>query len=86
VVYVPPRFIVKALYLMSSLVIFQEPRPGPKLPAGESYLTIGWKQIWIACRQYRKLPNTFIWIVAFFLLSDGLNTSFVSSMSSGAPY
>jgi hypothetical protein len=26
-------------------VIFQEPRPGPKLPKGEHYLTIGWKQV-----------------------------------------
>jgi len=27
------------------LVIYQQPRPGPKLPKGESYLTIGWKQV-----------------------------------------
>ena len=26
-------------------VIYQQPRPGPKLPKGESYLTIGWKQV-----------------------------------------
>ena len=26
-------------------VIFLQPRPGPKLPEGESYLTIGWKQV-----------------------------------------
>ena|SRR5712671_2851356 len=29
----------------SFLVIFQQPRPGPKLPKGEHYLTIGWKQV-----------------------------------------
>lgn len=27
------------------LVVYQQPRPGPKLPKGESYLTIGWKQV-----------------------------------------
>ena len=27
------------------LVLFQQPRPGPKLQKGESYLTIGWKQV-----------------------------------------
>lgn len=27
------------------LVIYQTPRPGPPLPKGESYLTIGWKQV-----------------------------------------
>ena len=26
-------------------VIYQQPRPGPPLPKGESYLTIGWKQV-----------------------------------------
>ncbi|CCL98264.1 uncharacterized protein FIBRA_00258 [Fibroporia radiculosa] len=55
--------------------IFQEPRPGPTLPRSEHYLTIGWKQIWIALKQYQKLPYTFIYLVAFFLLADGLNTT-----------
>ncbi|PPQ70377.1 hypothetical protein CVT26_013842 [Gymnopilus dilepis] len=55
--------------------IFQEPRPGPPLPEGESYLTIGWKQIWAASKQYKKLPYTFIYLFAFFLLADGLNTT-----------
>ncbi|KAH9938056.1 MFS general substrate transporter [Fomitopsis serialis] len=47
----------------------------PPLPKGEHYLTIGWKQIWIALRQWKKLPYTFIYLFAFFLLSDGLNTT-----------
>jgi len=55
--------------------IYQQPRPGPKLPKGESYLTIGWKQIWVALKQYKELPNTFIFLFAFFLLADGLNTT-----------
>ncbi|KZT05595.1 MFS general substrate transporter [Laetiporus sulphureus 93-53] len=55
--------------------IFQQPRPGPALPKGEHYLTIGWKQIWIALKQYKKLPYTFIYLFSFFLLSDGLNTT-----------
>ncbi|KAJ3829977.1 autophagy-related protein 22-like protein [Lentinula raphanica] len=55
--------------------IFQQPRPGPPLPKGEHYLTIGWKQIWAAFKQYKKLPYTFVYIFAFFLLADGLNTT-----------
>ncbi|CAK5263395.1 unnamed protein product, partial [Mycena citricolor] len=55
--------------------IFQEPRPGPPLPKGEHYITIGWKQIWAACKQYKQLPYTFIYLFAFFLLADGLNTT-----------
>lgn len=55
--------------------IFQQPRPGPPLPKGEHYITIGWKQIWYALKQYKKLPYTFIYLFAFFLLADGLNTT-----------
>ncbi|THH21372.1 hypothetical protein EUX98_g8398 [Antrodiella citrinella] len=55
--------------------IFQNPRPGPALPKGEYYFTIGWKQIWQAFKQYKKLPYTFIYLFAFFLLADGLNTT-----------
>ena len=51
-------------------VIFQQHRPGPPLPKGESYLTIGWKQIWAMCKQYKQLPYTFIYLFAFFLLAD----------------
>ncbi|THV03366.1 hypothetical protein K435DRAFT_835935 [Dendrothele bispora CBS 962.96] len=55
--------------------IFQQPRPGPPMPKGEHYLTIGWKQIWEALKQYKRLPFTFIYLFAFFLLADGLNTT-----------
>jgi hypothetical protein len=76
---------------MSTPVIFQQPRPGPKLPKGERYLTIGWKQVrhyrvffcllgvashlifnktWAALRQYKELPYTFTYLIAFFFLAD----------------
>ncbi|KAI9467373.1 MFS general substrate transporter [Lactarius psammicola] len=56
--------------------IFQQPRPGPKLPRGESYLTIGWKQIFVALKQYKRLPHTFAYLFSIFLISDGLGTTF----------
>ncbi|KAK7696121.1 hypothetical protein QCA50_000764 [Cerrena zonata] len=55
--------------------IYQQPRPGPRLPVSEHYLTIGWKQIWRALTQYKALPYTFVYLFAFFLLADGLNTT-----------
>ncbi|KAG1752412.1 MFS general substrate transporter [Suillus paluster] len=55
--------------------VFQEPRPGPKLPKGERYLTVGWKQIWAALKTYKHLPYTFVYLFSFFLLADGLNTT-----------
>ncbi|KAH9972936.1 autophagy-related protein 22-like protein [Lactifluus volemus] len=48
---------------------------GPKLPKGEKYLTIGWKQTWAALKQYKELPYTFTYLIAFFFLADGLNTT-----------
>ncbi|PYH77254.1 autophagy-related protein Atg22B2 [Aspergillus uvarum CBS 121591] len=55
--------------------IFQQKRPGPRVPEGSSYATIGFKQIWLALRKVRSLPQTFLYFVAYFLLADGLNTT-----------
>lgn len=55
--------------------IFQQPRRGPPIPKGHNYLTVGWKQLWLAAKQYKHLPYTFIYLFAFFLLADGLNTT-----------
>jgi MFS-type transporter involved in bile tolerance (Atg22 family) len=55
--------------------MFQQPRPGPKIPKGSNYATIGWKQVLLALREIRHLPQTFTYLVAFFLLADGLNTT-----------
>ncbi|KAF2147575.1 uncharacterized protein K452DRAFT_217809 [Aplosporella prunicola CBS 121167] len=55
--------------------IFQQKRPGPRLPRDSSYATIGWKQVFLALREIRHLPQTFIYLVGFFLLADGLNTT-----------
>ena len=74
------------------VVIFQQPRPGPPLPKGEHYVTIGWKQIWIAMKQYKKLPYTFIYLVAFFLLADvrrfhaSRTMTFLSRRNAGSQY
>jgi MFS-type transporter involved in bile tolerance (Atg22 family) len=55
--------------------IFQQKRPGPEVPGGSNYFTIGFKQIWLALREVRSLPQTFVYFVAYFLLADGLNTT-----------
>lgn len=38
-------------------------------------MTIGFKQIWLAIREIRSLPQTFLYFFAYFLLADGLNTT-----------
>ncbi|KAL0950300.1 hypothetical protein HGRIS_010277 [Hohenbuehelia grisea] len=69
--------LVNAYWVITGIwwFIFQQPRPGPPVPKGEHYLTIGWKQIWQACKEYKRLPYTFIYLFSFFLLADGLNTT-----------
>jgi MFS-type transporter involved in bile tolerance (Atg22 family) len=63
--------------------IFQQKRPGPKIPKGSSYATIGFKQIWLALREIRALPQTYIYFLAYFLLADGLNTTGKSDRNIG---
>lgn len=53
----------------------QKPRPGPPLPKGANWLTIGWKQIAAAVAQRKHLPYTFVYLTGFFLLADGINTT-----------
>ncbi|KAJ5054551.1 uncharacterized protein L3040_000822 [Drepanopeziza brunnea f. sp. 'multigermtubi'] len=55
--------------------ILEQKRPGPKLPAGDNYLTFGFKQTWFTVKQLWKLKQTFFYFVAFFLLADGLSTT-----------
>ncbi|MBW0518875.1 hypothetical protein O181_058590, partial [Austropuccinia psidii MF-1] len=55
--------------------VFQKSRPGPALPTGQNYLTVGWSELYASFKQAKKLRNTFAYLVAFFLLADGLNTT-----------
>ncbi|KAH8426916.1 uncharacterized protein LDX57_004639 [Aspergillus melleus] len=55
--------------------MFQQKRPGPKVPKGSNYATIGLKQLCLALKEVRSLPQTFLYFVAYFLLADGLNTT-----------
>lgn len=55
--------------------VFQQPRPGPPMPQGFSYLTIGWRQTWSAMKHYKKLPYTFAYLFSFFLLAGAINTT-----------
>jgi MFS-type transporter involved in bile tolerance (Atg22 family) len=55
--------------------LWEKKRPGPKLPKGDSYLTFGAKQTWFAAKQAWKLKQTLFYLIAFFLLADGINTT-----------
>ncbi|KAH9018890.1 MFS general substrate transporter [Lactarius pseudohatsudake] len=59
----------------NTLVIFQQPRPGPKLPKGESYLAIGLKQIFIAVKEHKKLPHTYAYVLSIFFIFGGVTSA-----------
>ncbi|KAF7881090.1 uncharacterized protein EAF02_006981 [Botrytis sinoallii] len=54
--------------------IWEKKRPGPPLPKGDNYLTFGFKQTYFAGKQVWKLRQTFYYLIAFFLLADGVAT------------
>ncbi|KAF4552863.1 Vacuole effluxer Atg22-like protein [Elsinoe fawcettii] len=55
--------------------IYQQSRPGPPLPKSTSYLRITLSHLTLALRSAKHLPQTFLYLFSFFLLSDGLNTT-----------
>ena len=50
--------------------LWEKKRPGPKLLKGDNY-----KQTYFAAKQSWTLKQTFFYLIAFFLLADGINTS-----------
>ncbi|KAI7851383.1 autophagy-related protein 22-like protein [Circinella umbellata] len=49
-------------------------RQGLPLPPGESHLTIGWKSIFQALREAKKLRYLFMYIFSYFMFSDAVST------------
>ncbi|KAG0188546.1 hypothetical protein DFQ28_004703 [Apophysomyces sp. BC1034] len=50
-------------------------RHGPELPKGSNHLTIGWKSIFMALREARKLRYLFMYIISYFMFSDAVSTT-----------
>jgi MFS-type transporter involved in bile tolerance (Atg22 family) len=55
--------------------LWEKKRPGPRIPKGDNYVTFGLKQTWFTIKQAWKLKQTFYYLVAFFLLADGIGTT-----------
>lgn len=55
--------------------MWEKRRPGPAVPEGDSYLTFGFRQAWFAAGEAWRLKQTFAYLVAYFLLADGINTT-----------
>ncbi|KAJ3412289.1 Autophagy protein 22 [Chytridiales sp. JEL 0842] len=49
-------------------------RPGPPFKPGTNTFTYSWKKVFNTVRKARRLPNTFLFLGAWFLFSDGEQT------------
>ncbi|KAI8139146.1 autophagy-related protein 22-like protein [Fennellomyces sp. T-0311] len=54
--------------------IVQKHRPGPSLPPRANYFTYGWKEAGRAVKEYRRLPQTFLFLIGYFFLSDAVGS------------
>jgi hypothetical protein len=52
--------------------LWEKRRPGPRLPAGDNYLTFGFRHTWWTAKKAWTLKQTLFYLVAFFLLADGI--------------
>lgn len=67
-------------WLAFSLITFSSLRPRHKvrqLPAGESFLTIGFRQLSNTFRQISKFPQTLRFLIAYLIYNDGIQTVIV---------
>jgi UMF1 family MFS transporter len=53
--------------------LWLKPRPGPELPNGASYITLPWKNLARNIYHARSLPQTFGFLLMWFMFSDGFN-------------
>ncbi|KAI8086410.1 autophagy-related protein 22-like protein [Halteromyces radiatus] len=48
-------------------------RKGPPLPPDQSHFTVGWKSIFQALKEAKKYRYLYLYIVSYFLFTDGVN-------------
>ncbi|KAF9084647.1 Autophagy protein 22 [Mortierella sp. AD031] len=63
-------------WLMWILIVapWLDARPGPPMPKGQNWVVYSWKKTFKTIASARKLPEIFKFMVAWFILSDGINT------------
>ncbi|KAG2205082.1 hypothetical protein INT47_002176, partial [Mucor saturninus] len=50
-------------------------RQGPPLPNNANHFTIGWKSIFVAVKEARKLKYLFMYIISYFMFADAISTT-----------
>jgi MFS transporter, UMF1 family len=69
-----------AIFTVVPLLALRNRQPKRELPSGERYVTIGFKQLGHTLRKLPQYPQTLLFLVAYLLYNDGIQT--VISLSS----
>jgi MFS transporter, UMF1 family len=57
-----------------------------QLPKGETYVRVGFKQLWATVKEMKNFPETLKYLLAYFLYNDGIQTVIaISSTFAAAP-
>ncbi len=73
-----------AIFTIIPLVALKRRRPLKQLPPGERYLTIGFKQLGRTLRGLRGFPHTLLFLLAYLLYNDGIQTIIALSATFGS--
>lgn len=63
-----------ALFTIIPMLTLRRRQSLKRLPAGERYLTIGFKQLWHTLKAMPSVPHTLIFLVAYLFYNDGIQT------------
>jgi MFS transporter, UMF1 family len=69
-----------AVFTVIPMLTLHNRQPQRRLPSGERYLTVGFKQLGNTLRRLPQYPQTLLFLVAYLLYNDGIQT--VISLSS----
>ena len=69
-----------AIFTVIPMLTLHNRQPQRRLPSGERYLTVGFKQLGHTLRRLPQYPQTLLFLVAYLLYNDGIQT--VISLSS----
>lgn len=70
-------------FALITLALLNSRRPARPLPPGEHYLTVGLRQLFGTLRRARAYPQTLLFLVAYLLYNDGIETVIALSAQFG---
>lgn len=73
-----------AIFTLIPLTSLRARRPSKSLPAGTGYLSIGFRQLRHTLRQLPTYPHTMLFLIAYLLYNDGIQTIIAMSTQFGS--